>query len=114
MAASSARFSSSTMLALAPLRFVTIAIRPSFGRETREEMPVICPTAKVENLRRRAWTFRTFEKHELICPSGTCAVFQTACHHGSFLETMYFDHFYFETTDSAADCAGTAADGGNL
>jgi len=27
---------------------------------------------------------------------------------------MYFDHFYFETTDSAADCARTAADGGNL
>jgi hypothetical protein len=37
-------------------RFVTIAIRPSFGHETREEMPVICPTAKVENFRTQGWT----------------------------------------------------------
>jgi hypothetical protein len=84
---------------------VTIAIRPSFGRETRQAIKVICPTAKAENFRRRAWTLRRFEKHGLICPSGKGAASPSIRpSHGSLLETIYFDHFYFETTDCAANC----------
>jgi hypothetical protein len=35
---------------------VTIAIRPSCGRETGEEQPLICPTAQGEIFSNEGWT----------------------------------------------------------
>ena len=47
-------------------RVVTIAKRPSGGRETGEVLKVICPTAKAKYFSQHGWT-----ACQLICPSGT-------------------------------------------
>jgi phosphate/sulfate permease len=43
-------------------RVVTIAKRPSIGRETAAALKVICPTAKAENFCERGWTLRKEQK----------------------------------------------------
>jgi len=42
---------------------------PPGGRETREEEPLICPTAKAENFCAKGWTLQARPK-AVICPSG--------------------------------------------
>jgi len=53
-------------------RVMTIAIRPSVGRETAGVLKLICPTAKAENFCERGWTLLEVRQNaEVICPSGT-------------------------------------------
>jgi hypothetical protein len=47
-----------TSIASRAQRVVTIAKRPSIGRETAAALKVICPTAKVENFCEAGWTLR--------------------------------------------------------
>ena len=51
-------------------RVVTIAKRPSIGRETRRALKVICPTAKAENFGKTGWTLRKDQGAPADLPDG--------------------------------------------
>src|ERR1700733_15086962 len=51
-------------------RVVTIAKRPSIGRETAAALKVICPTAKAENFCPRRWTLRKDQDSRTDLPVG--------------------------------------------
>jgi hypothetical protein len=51
-------------------RVVTIAKRPSIGRETAAALKVICPTAKAENFGKTGWTLRKDQDSRTDLPVG--------------------------------------------
>jgi hypothetical protein len=51
-------------------RVVTIAKRPSIGRETAAALKVICPTAKAENFGKTGWTLRKDQGASADLPDG--------------------------------------------
>src|SRR5579859_685081 len=59
-----------TSIASRGSRVVTIAIRPSYRRGTREVLEVICPTAKAENFRKQEWTLRLGNRPGTDLPVG--------------------------------------------
>jgi hypothetical protein len=59
-------------------RIVTIAKRPSIGRETAAALKVICPTAKAENFYDAGWTLRKDQDAPTDLPDGQTHINKTA------------------------------------
>jgi hypothetical protein len=59
-----------TSIASRAQRVVTIAKRPSIGRETAAALKVICPTAKAENFCGQGWTFQSDHASRTDLPVG--------------------------------------------
>ena len=67
-----------TSIASRAQRIMTIAKRPSIGRETRRALKVICPTAKAENFCERGWTLRKDQDAPTDLPDGQTHINKTA------------------------------------
>src|SRR3984957_9844890 len=64
------RLSPAASIASRAQRIVTIAKRPSIGRETAAALKVICPTAKAENFYEAGWTLRKDQDAPTDLPDG--------------------------------------------